>query len=137
MVEARTDVVTEPASEEAVAQRLERLRQAAGEGKAEAMYELGAAHAQGKGVERNFTEAARWFHEAARRGHAKAKTSIAYLYATGRGVRHDQRLAFIFLSEASAAGDLQAADMLFKLRRRMQPAHVSEVEKRLRDRAVI
>ncbi len=118
-----------------LAARLERLEQAAGEGKAEAMYQLGAAHAQGRGVAKNLTEAARWFHEASKRGHAKAKSSIAYLYATGRGVRYDPRIAFIFFSEAVAAGDLQAGDMLFKLRRTMQPAQIRDAEKHLRNRA--
>ena len=116
--------------------RIARLLQAAGEGKSEAMYQLGAVHAQGRGVPRNLTEAARWFHEASKRGHTKAKTSIAYLYATGQGVRLDHRLAFIFLSEASAKGDLQATDMLFKLRRTMQPAQLREAEKQWRNRAV-
>lgn len=123
----------EPSLEAAI----DRLRLAADEGKADAMYQLGAAYAQGRGVQRNLTEAARWFHAAAKRGHAKAKTSIAYLYATGQGVRHDQRLAFIFLSEASAAGDPQATDMLFKLRRKMQPVHIREAEKHLRERPVM
>lgn len=135
MTEAET---VDPASADpALGARIARLRQGAGEGKADAMYQLGAAHAQGRGVEKNFTEAARWFHEATKRGHAKAKTSIAYLYATGQGVRLDQRLAFIFLSQASAEGDLQAPDMLFKLRRTMQPAQIREAEKMLRNRTVL
>jgi len=129
--------VTSDGAAPQLAVQIARLQQAAGEGKAEAMYQLGAAHAQGRGVAKNLTEAARWFHEASKRGHAKAKTSIGYLYATGRGVRQDPRLAFIFFSEAVAVGDAQAGDMLFKLRRTMQPAQIREAEKQLRNRAFL
>ena len=62
------------------------LREKAEDGHAESMFLLAVAYAQGKGVERNDTAAARWFLQAARKGHTRAKTSIGNLYATGRGV---------------------------------------------------
>ena len=43
----------------------------------------------------------------------------------------------IFFSEAVTIGDPQAGDMLFKLRRTMQPAQIREAEKQLRNRAFL
>src|SRR4051795_6223505 len=83
---------------------IRKLREQAEDGHAESMFLLAVAHAQGKGVERNDTAAARWFLQAARKGHLRATTSIGYLYATGRGVKHDLVLGFIFLSRAARGG---------------------------------
>jgi TPR repeat protein len=106
------------------------IRFKAEDGHAESMFLLGIAYAQGRGVERNDTAAARWFHQASRKGHVRARTSMGYLYATGRGVRHDLVLGYIFLAQASKLGDPLAADLMTKLRRVMRPVQLKEAEQR-------
>src|ERR671916_410449 len=109
---------------------IKRLRFRAEDGDAEAMFLLGIAYAQGKGLERNDTAAARWFHQAARKGHVRAKASMGYLYATGRGVRHDVVLGYVFLAQAIRQGDPLAGDLLTKLRRTMSPSQLKAAERR-------
>ncbi|MEZ5847874.1 MAG: hypothetical protein R3C70_14080 [Geminicoccaceae bacterium] len=117
-------------------ERIAALKFAADDGQAEAMFLLGVSYAQGKGVERDDTAAARWFHQAAKRGHARARTSMGYLYSIGKGVRHDVILGFLFLTQASELGDLLARDLLARLRKQMNAAQLREAEKRVRERAV-
>lgn len=112
---------------------IEKLRLAADDGHLQSMYLLGVSLAQGRIVERDDCEAAKWFHAASKKGHAKSKTSLGYLYATGRGVRKDQVLAYVFLSQSARSGDPQAADILFRLRSRMHESQIKDAERRLRD----
>ena len=133
------DLEFEPDEEKApatVAERIAALRFAAEDGHAESMFLLGVAYAQGHGVEKNQTEAARWFHEASRAGHSRAKVSLGYLYSKGHGVRLDVILAFLFLSEASTAGDVLAPDLLTKLRRQMSPSQIKEATRRTKGRRI-
>lgn len=111
------------------------LRFKAEDGDPESMFLLGIAYAQGRGVERNDTAAARWFHQAARKGHVRAKTSMGYLYATGRGVRHDHVLGYVFLAQAVRQGDPLAGDLIIKLRRGMSPSQLKDAERRAQDTA--
>jgi TPR repeat protein len=106
------------------------IRFKAEDGNADSMFLLGIAYAQGKGVERNDTAAARWFHQASRKGHLRARTSMGYLYASGRGVRHDLVLGYIFLAQARKMGDPLAADLIAKLSRVMSPLQLKEAEQR-------
>lgn len=121
-------------ADDTMAKTLETLRSAAEGGHAESMFLLGVAYAQGKGVERNDTAAARWFHQAARRAHPRARTSIGYLYSIGRGVPKDEVLAYIFMAQAVRDGDKLAHDMLVRHRGQMKPSQIKEAERRLNTR---
>lgn len=110
-----------------------RLRHGADDGHLESMYLLGVCLAQGKYVDQDDREAAKWFHAASKKGYAKAKTSLGYLYAVGRGVRKDFVLAYVFLSQSSRSGDPQAADILFRLRAKMHESQIRDADKKLRD----
>jgi len=114
--------------------QIAQIRLAAEDGEPESMFLLGVAYAQGKGIERNDTLAARWFHEAARKGHARARTSMGYLYSKGQGVRHDPILAYHFLTQATEMGDSLAADMLTRLKSKMTPEQIKEAERRVKAR---
>jgi len=115
---------------------IEFLKKAADNGNAEAMYLLGICYARGRKIERNFTAAAKWFHEASRKGHAGATTSLGFLYARGRGVRLDQRLAYKLMSEGQSRGDGNAAGLLAKLRQQMSPPMLKEAERMVANRAI-
>ncbi|WDI31926.1 tetratricopeptide repeat protein [Hyphococcus flavus] len=61
-------------------------RRAAEKGNASAQYNLGWAHANGRGVAQNDVEAARWYRKAAEQGDAAAQNSLGAAYEQGRGV---------------------------------------------------
>jgi TPR repeat protein len=128
---------TDKAAGKTIEERIEALKFGADDGHAESMFLLGVAYAQGAGVERDEKLAAKWFHESSKRGFARAKTSLAFLTATGRGVRRDPVRAYVLLAEAAAAGDTEASDMQFRLRKKMHPAEIKEAEKRVEKNASV
>jgi TPR repeat protein len=114
----------------AFAGTIESLQFAAEDGHLESMFLLGVAYAQGKGIERDDSAAARWFHLAARRGHVRARTSLGFLYSVGRGVRRDLVLAYVLLDQAAGEGDALASDLMIRLRRQMTPPQLRDAERR-------
>jgi len=72
---------------------LEKLRQAAESGDAEAQYRLGMLYGNGEGVALDHVQAERWFSLAARQGHEDALLNLAWLYANGAGVETDEARA--------------------------------------------
>lgn len=67
----------------------QQARQAAEQGNPEAQYRLGVLYATGRGVVRNYSEAARWYRKAADQGHTQAQYELGRLYAQGLGVSRD------------------------------------------------
>jgi uncharacterized protein len=116
--------------------RIEDLEQAADDGNAEAQFLLGVCYATGRGVARNDTTAARWFHQASKLDHVGARASLGFLYSRGRGVRRDPVLGYLFVAQAAQQGDLGAADLMKRMRRRLTPVQLKDAERRLRDSAV-
>ena len=75
---------------------LEKLRKAAENGDADAMYELGYMYHFGKGVPQNhhkadswYRKAAGWYRKAAEKGDAHAMYKLGGMYVSGRGVSQD------------------------------------------------
>eukprot|EP00729_Bicosta_minor_P021070 gene21070-biopygen17353 len=52
-------------------------------------YNLGYMYANGKGVEQDHVEAAKWYQESAEAGHIKAQNNLGLMYANGKGVKQD------------------------------------------------
>jgi TPR repeat protein len=67
------------------------LAQLAAQGDAQAQYQLGVAHRDGKGAKRNLKEAASWFAIAAGNGVPEAAVALARAYEQGQGVPRDLR----------------------------------------------
>ncbi len=109
---------------------IDSLRVKAEEGDAEAMFLLGIAYAEGRGIQRNDTAAARWFHQASRKGHQRARTSMGYLYSIGRGVRADPILGYVLLGQVAEAGDPLAQDLLRRLEQKMSQEQLVEARRR-------
>lgn len=105
------------------------IRFKAEDGHADAMFLLGIAYAQGRGVDRDDTTAAYWFLNASKKGHVRAHATIGYLYATGRGARHDCVLGYIFLARAAKLGDPLGKDLMIKVRRSMSPSQLATAER--------
>ena len=64
---------------------VEKYQKAADRGDANAQFHLGLYYANGQGVEKNLTEAAKWYRKAAEQGYAKAQCNLGLCYANGQG----------------------------------------------------
>ena len=73
-------------------------------GHAGAMWAVGVCYADGSGVERNVTEAAKWYRKAAEKGDAKAQKSLGLCYAFGDGVEKDASEAVKWFRAAAEQG---------------------------------
>jgi uncharacterized protein len=67
-----------------------------------AQYNLGQMYAKGKGVGRDFKEAAKWYTMAAENGDAEAQYSIGLMYRKGHGVIRNMKTSFYWWRKASA-----------------------------------
>lgn len=69
-----------------------------------AQYFLARMYADGRGVERNADEAAKWYRKAAEKGVKEAQYRLGALYERGEGVPRDLEYAFGWYSVASHLG---------------------------------
>jgi localization factor PodJL len=84
------------------------LRAAALKGDATAAYEIGVRFAEGKGVEPNFDEAAKWYDRAAQAGVVPAIFRLGTLYEKGLSVKKDVDIARRYYVEAAERGNAKA-----------------------------
>lgn len=73
------------------------------------VFELGAMLEEGRGIPRNYAQAAFCFARAAELGHVEAMNRLGILYAMGRGVPHDNAAAFALYRMAAENGSASAA----------------------------
>jgi TPR repeat protein len=69
-------------------------------GNASAMVFLGALYAQGSGVPKDLTEAAKWLRKAADAGNAVAMDGLGQMYANGQGLPVDAAQAVVWYRKA-------------------------------------
>lgn len=103
------DQGTAPGSKE---QAIELFRQAAAQRSAGATASLGMMYASGRGVERDFDIAMRYYQAAARMGSAHGIEGIGVLYANGQGVTRNLGEALAHWLVAGAAGDSDSMGLL-------------------------
>jgi len=84
------------------------LRRAAEGGHPEAQYRLGMLHANGEGVDLNYSEGAAWIRRAAEQGLTEAQRTLSWLHASGYGVDQDDEAARRWLLAAAEGGDAAA-----------------------------
>ena len=84
------------------------LRIAAAKGDAGAQFEVATRYAQGRGVKRDYSEAAKWYGRAAGQGHAIAQYRLAALYEKGQGVAKDSARANSWYRSAAEKGNIKA-----------------------------
>jgi len=89
-------------------QDIDRHRQAAELGDAEAQNKLGFMYARGEGVAEDDQEAAKWFRKAAEQGYAKAQLNLGLSYAKGEGVQEDDQQAVKWFRKAAEQGYAKA-----------------------------
>lgn len=84
------------------------LRHAAASGDPSAQFEVAARFAEGKGVTKDFEQAAVWYQRAATQGFAAAQYRLAALYERGIGVKADLARARTWYQRAAEQGNLKA-----------------------------
>jgi len=89
----------------AQAKSLPELRKLAGQGDAEAQWQMGVRFHSGEGVPHDDAQAMQWFQRAAEQGHVTAQGALGAYYFAARGVPKDLSKAYFWSWIAMAQGD--------------------------------
>ena len=106
----------------------QRTRTRALQGDARAQYEMGEYFYEGRGVPRDFAEAAGWFAQAAQQGLAQAQCSLGLMSFLGRGLPRDPVQGYKWLLLASRQKDERALQACPKALTKLTPAEKSVAE---------
>jgi len=108
-------------------------RPLAEQGDAMSQLGLGFLYFSGKGVGRDYVEAAKWYRRAADQGNGSGQESLGRMYASGLGVRQDYVTAYQWFNLAAANGDGAAMASRDEIATRMTPAQIAEAQKLSRE----
>ena len=86
------------------ADSVDELRKKAEAGDANAQFNLGWMYENGDGVQKDSTEAAKWFLKSAEQGNAAAQNNIGMMYAHGDGVLKDTTEGAKWLRKSAEQG---------------------------------
>ena len=86
------------------AQMLAGIQDSAESGDATAQLMLGNLYAEGRGVETDFSEAAKWFHRAADQGNANAQYALGIIYSGGHMGPVDLAEGYVWFCIAAKSG---------------------------------
>lgn len=107
--------------------------QAARGGNRIAMHDLALYYTDGKGgVDKDISEAVRWFKEAADRGVVDSQFNLAVLSESGQGMQQSFETAFFWYSIAARQGDQYAQKRVSLLKDNINPDQLSELSKRIK-----
>ena len=112
-------------SQRAQAKSLPDLRKLAGQGDADAQWQMGVRYHNGEGVPRDDVQAMQWFLRAADQGHVTAQATLGAYYWAGRGVPQDLSKAYFWSALALAEGDENSKSRLEGLASQMTQTQVS------------
>ncbi len=112
-------------SQRAQAKSLPDLRKLAGQGDADAQWQMGVRYHNGEGVPRDDVQAMQWFLRAADQGHVTAQATLGAYYWAGRGVPQDLLKAYFWSALALAGGDENSKSRLEGLASQMTQTQVS------------
>ncbi|ODT76030.1 MAG: hypothetical protein ABS76_32360 [Pelagibacterium sp. SCN 64-44] len=91
------------------------LREAAAKGSAAAQFEVAAIYGEGRTVEKDFAEAAKWYERSAAQGFAPAQYRLGNLYEVGSGVDKDMEQARLWYQRGAESGNRMAMHNLAAL----------------------
>ncbi|WP_297374266.1 SEL1-like repeat protein [Acidiferrobacter sp.] len=107
-------------------------RKSAHAGNAVAQDNLGDVYANGHGVPRNYTKAAKWYRKSAEQGDAYGQFSLGWLYAEGHGIpqNYAQALKWMLIAKAHATphDDLRTAQAVQSLEHLATPAQIAQAQ---------
>jgi hypothetical protein len=104
---------------------LDELRNLAGQGDADAQWQLGVLYHDGEGVPKDDAVAVQWFERAAEQGYVRAQSTLGAYYWAGRGVPQDYSKAYFWSQLALAQGDENSKSRLEGLSAQMTQAQVA------------
>jgi hypothetical protein len=110
------------------AQRMKKLRTSAEKGKADAQYLLAFAYQNGDFVNKNMTEAVRWYTAAALQGHMASQHNLGVIHMQGIGVAKNYEKAYAWALLAKENGNDTLARTLETI---LQPEQKSAAVKML------
>jgi clan AA aspartic protease (TIGR02281 family) len=90
------------------ARQFQKYKAEAERGDAKAQFNLGVSYRDGAGVEKNLTEAAKWWSKAAEQGDAEAQRNLGSCYYYGEGVEKNYAEAVKWLRKAAEQGNAEA-----------------------------
>jgi len=93
------------------------LQPLAVKGDSNAQFQLGALFYQGKGVQRDYTQAFLWYRRAAQQGNSDAQYSLGNMYLMGEGIKQDDYQARQWYEKAAEQGHEDAQHNLESLQR--------------------
>ncbi len=93
----------------------EPLRLAAANGDVRAQFEIGAIYTEGRVIDQDMAEAAKWYERAAAKGFAPAQYRLGNLYEAGTGVDKDLEQARLWYQRAAESGNRMAMHNLAAL----------------------
>jgi len=93
-----------------------------------AQFLLGEAHEMGKGLNRDYTQAAEWYKRAAFGGHYIAIYRLSNLYAHGLGVRKNIIKAYAWNKLITARGWAMAKSLNIELEKIMDQEDLSQAQ---------
>lgn len=76
---------------------------------------LGNCYYRGHGVDRNYTEAAKWYQKAADKGNASGQFNLGDCYYSGKGVSKNRTTAIEFFKKAAKKDHKDAIKILKEL----------------------
>ena len=77
---------------------------AAGQGHADAQYNLGLCYRNGRGVQKDDADAVKWYRKAAEQGQADAQNNLGVCYQDGTGVTQSMAEAIQWYTKAAEQG---------------------------------
>ncbi|MDR3109877.1 MAG: sel1 repeat family protein [Planctomycetaceae bacterium] len=88
------------------------LKKAANEGDAEAQWRLGRCYANGAGVSRSMSTAAKWFRKSAAQGNDEAQWRLGVCYFNGNGVTKDEDTALLWFQKSAKQGNARGDSLV-------------------------
>lgn len=115
------------------ANRFSRVYEKAKQGDLESQYEVAERYYEGRGIRKNYEDAALWFERAATGGHGTAQGILALMKLLGRGTERDPTEAAKWIELAVAQEDARAMELRQSLLARIPPAEQEAGRQRARE----
>jgi localization factor PodJL len=90
---------------------------------------MGVAYAQGSGIGKNYSEAARWFTKAAQLGLVNSEFNLGVLFERGLGVPQNLTNAYRWYAIAAAQGDQESRGRIEALKTQLKPEDLAAAER--------
>ena len=103
------------------------------QGNAIAQYGLGVIYNKGMGVEKNPTEAMKWYRKAAEQGHASAQVKLGIMYLLDEGVIMDAVYSHMWLNIALSNGAENAGKVIEIAAKKLTPQQLERAQQLARE----